>query len=101
MERCTILNTGINVTSMDEVIQELEFSLEENGMVDCVSYYFTHETEENPEEIAVYYNTNGSFGTDLSEKTDLTLGGFETISEEMTLRTLPLTEDARPLREHQ
>lgn len=69
-----------------------EFALAENGMLDCVCFYFTHETEENPEEIAVYYNTNGVFGTDLSEKTDLTLSDFEDLAEEMTLKTLPLED---------
>ena len=98
-----LTNDNFGYFASDSAIHSIlgEYSLEENGVVDCVSYYFTHETEENPEEIAVYYNTSGFFVPDLSEKTDLKLGGFETISEEMALRTLPLTEDARPLREYQ
>lgn len=42
MERCTILNTNINVTNMDEVIQTLESSLEERrGDYICVANVHT------------------------------------------------------------
>lgn len=69
-----------------------EFTLTQENVLDCTEYYFTHEIDNDFENIGVYHNSTGNFDVVSSNLTDMTLDDFNDISEELALRILPLEE---------
>lgn len=70
----------------------------------CKECYFTHERNDNYEDVAVYRNTTGSFETSESEETDMTIEAFFEYTEELdkqaiSLELIPFAqyENAKPL----
>lgn len=81
------------------------YKLPPNGnSLKCIECYFTHEKNEDFENIAVYHNTTGSWDISESEETDMTIDDFFEYTEKLgkqavSLELIPFSQykNAKPL----
>ena len=69
----------------------------EAGTLECLDFYITHERDDDFADIAVYYNNIGSWSTEDSTETDMTIDDFFAMEEEyiqkaVDIELIPFTE---------
>ena len=69
----------------------------EADTLECVDFYITHERDDDFADIAVYYNNMGSWSTEDSTETDMTIDDFFAMEEEyiqkaVDIELIPFTE---------
>ena len=69
----------------------------EADTLECVDFYITHERDDDFADIAVYYNNIGSWSTEDSMETDMTIDDFFAMEEEyiqkaVDIELIPFTE---------
>ena len=69
----------------------------EAGTLECLDFYITHERDDDFADIAVYYNNIGSWSTEDSTETDMTVDDFFAMDEEyiqkvVDIELIPFTE---------